>query len=422
MYVKFIEPDKRTCNRKGERGAALLTVLFMSTLLLAVGGALIMVTTTANRTAVDSTAEMQAFYSAEAGVQQTLNVLRGNVAPNGAMPAGTKINFRKAVTPADSDLPSDTTGVARLSGFLNYDYTPTGAANPDRVPLTSSYAPTTGLAFNVAVSDPDNTPVASGEPWRLLIRVTGYGPKGAVKRLDMVVKRSNFDYTPPATIMMRGSDNGTPVNFDIGASNAKDYSGHDHGSSGTTLPSFGATNVSDMNIEVSADGKDTAADPKAASFTPSSLPFFLQSADNARSFVADQKANAISQGRYFTSFSGDSGSASSPAFTFVDGDCTLSGGAGLLIVTGNLEMSGNPSFNGLILVLGGGQINRNGGGNGNIYGAIAVASFGSTGGFGFTAASFHTNGGGNATIQYDSDAVRSALNVAGPRILGVAEY
>ena len=66
MYDKFIERDQRTCDRKGERGAALLTVLCMSTLLLAVGGALIMVTTTATRTAVDSPAELQAFYSAEA--------------------------------------------------------------------------------------------------------------------------------------------------------------------------------------------------------------------------------------------------------------------------------------------------------------------------------------------------------------------
>ncbi|HYW70463.1 MAG TPA: hypothetical protein VE961_05485 [Pyrinomonadaceae bacterium] len=421
MDGEFIEPNDVSRARRGERGGALLTVLMLSTLLLAVGGALIMVTTTATRTAVDSTAEMQAYYSAEAGVQQTLNVLRGNVAPNGAMGSNTQINFRKAVTPSDSNLPSDTTGIARLSGFLSYDYTPSGAANPDRVSLTSSYTPATGLAYSLNVTDPDNTPVTSGEPLRLLLRVTGYGPKGAVKQLDLVVKRSNFDYSPPATIMMRGSDDGTPVNFDIGASNAKDYSGHDH-AGGTILPSFGATNDADTTIEVNSDGKDTAASPKAATIPNASLPSFLQSADQARAFVAEQKANAMSQGRYFTSFSGNSGSATNPVFTFVDGDASLSGGAGLLIVTGNLEMSGNPNFSGLILVLGTGTINRNGGGNGNIYGAIAAASFGNTGGFGFTAASFHTNGGGNSTIQYDSDAVRAALNVSGPRILGVAEY
>jgi hypothetical protein len=353
-------------------------------------------------------------------VQQALNVLRGNIAPNGSMPSGTQINFRKAVTPADSNLPSDTTGVARLSGFLSYDYTPTGAANPDRVSLTSGYSPINGLAYTVSVSDPDNTPVASGEPLRLMLRVTGYGPRGAVKRLDLVVKRSNFDYSPPATIMMRGSQNGDPLTFDIGSSAAKDYSGHDHFSTGSVLPSFGATTDVDRDLEILSDSKGTAALPKAATFPSASLPTFLQSADLARSFVADQKANAMSQGRYFSNFSGNAGSNSNPAFTFVDGDCTLGGGAGLLIVTGDLEMSGNPSFNGLILVLGRGTINRNGGGNGNIYGAIAVASFDTFGGF--TAASFHTNGGGNATIQYDSDAIRQALNMSGPRILGVAEY
>src|SRR6266576_4218488 len=203
MNCDLVKSEPGCKGSKRERGAALLTVLCLSTLLLAVGGTMILVTSTATRTAVDSTAEMQAYYSAEAGLQTTLNVLRGNIAPNGAMPAGAKISFRDAITPAASNLPSDTTGVARLSGWLNYSYTPSDAANPDRVALTSSYAPSNGLAYSVSVSDPDNTPVASGDPTRLLLRVTGYGPKGALKQLDLVVKRTNFDYSPPATIMMR---------------------------------------------------------------------------------------------------------------------------------------------------------------------------------------------------------------------------
>src|SRR5207237_9264481 len=113
--------------------------------------------------------------------------------------------------------------------------------------------------------------------------LTGYGPKGAIKRLELVVKRNNFDYSPPAMLMMRGSNNGTPVSFDIGDSNAKDYSGHDH--SGTAvLPAFGATMDGDKNIETAADTKDTAAAPKAATLGNSSLPTWLQSADQARSF------------------------------------------------------------------------------------------------------------------------------------------
>jgi hypothetical protein len=407
--------------RNDERGAALLTVLLISTLLLAAGGALIMVTESATRTAVDSTAEMQAYYSAESGLETTLNVLRGNIAPNGSMPAGTQINFRNAVTLATSNLPTDTNTNARLSAWLNYDYTPTGATNPDRATLTAGYTPTTGLAYSIAVTDPDNTPVGT-EPTRLLLRVTGYGPKGAVKRMELLVKRTNIDYTPPAMIMMRGVSNGNNnINFTVGQSNAKDYSGHDR-SSTNIVPTFGATNDADMSIESTADSKETVDSPKAATFSNPSLPSWLQSADQARSFLADQKANAIEQGRYFSSFSGMAGTSGSPAFTFVDGDCTLDGGAGLLIVTGTLNMLGNPSFNGLILVLGDGIVERDGGGNGDIYGAMAVARFAKNGNGPFLAPTFDTNGGGNSTMQYDSNAVRQALAISGPRVLGVHEY
>src|SRR6266851_1795611 len=141
--------------KKGERGAALITVLFISTLLLAAGGVLILATSTASRTAIDSTAEMQAYYIAEAGLETSMNVLRGNLAPNASMPAGTQISFRNAVTLSTSNLSTDTSARARLSGWLNYSYTPSGVTNPDRVPLTAGYTAMTGLAYSVDVSDPD---------------------------------------------------------------------------------------------------------------------------------------------------------------------------------------------------------------------------------------------------------------------------
>src|SRR6201988_1707000 len=408
--------------KSGESGAALITVLMLSTLLLGAGGTLILVSTMSARIAIDSTAEMQAYYGAEGGLQATLNVLRGNVSPRSGMESGSTMDFRKAVTLDNSNLPSDTSTSSRLSGWLNYDYTPTGGTLPDRVTLTSSYAPQNGMAFSVVVDDPDNTPVANGEPDRLRLRVTGYGPKGAIKRLELVINRTNFDYDPVATIMMRSSDDGTPITFTAGNSAAKEYSGHDHAGMAGTLPAFGSNTDADMAVEVEAANKGTVATPIAGKFGTSALPSWLQNANNARTFLKEQKANAVSQGRYFDSFSGTSGSTSSPAFTFVNGDCDLHGGAGLLIVTGNLEMNGNPSFEGLILVLGEGSINRKGGGNGNIYGSITVAKFDVDGTGGFLAPSFTTNGGGNWTIQYDSDAVRRALNMSGPLVKGVREY
>ena len=196
---------------KNQRGAALITVLMMSTLMLATGGALVLVTGLSNRTAIDATAERQAYYSAEAGVQDTLNVLRGNVNPQGGMAAGSTIDFRKAITAAGSNRPGDSSTDARLSGWLNYNYP---AAGGDRVALTADYSPLNGLAYSVQVSDPDNTPVASGQPSRLLIRVRGYGPKGAEKRMELIIRRTTFDYTAPAMLMMRGADDCAAMTFD----------------------------------------------------------------------------------------------------------------------------------------------------------------------------------------------------------------
>ncbi len=133
--------------RRSERGAALVTVLLISTLMLAAGGALILVTTSATKTSVDSTAEMQAYYAAEAGMQTTLNVLRGNVAPRAGMPAGTLMNFRNAINLSTSNYSGDSgpgcldnspTSICKLSGWLNYDYTSAGSPSADRVSLTGS--------------------------------------------------------------------------------------------------------------------------------------------------------------------------------------------------------------------------------------------------------------------------------------------
>jgi len=411
-----------------ERGAALITVLMISTLLLATGGALVLVTGLSTRTMIDQTAEMQAYYSAETGLQETLNVLRGNVNARGAMSPNTKISFRNAIDRQTANVPgdqgpncgnNDPASVCRLSGWLNYNYASSGNTF-DRVALTANYSPLNGLAYSVDVSDPDQTPIATGEPARLLLRVKGYGPKGAEKHLELVVNRSNFDYAPPAMLLMRGAENCTGLHFTIGDSNAKDYSGHDR--SGTSiLPAFGATCDPDTTTEFNADDKATVANPKAQTVANPSLPPWLRSANDARTFLADQKSNAMEQGRYFTSWDGYSGTAADPAFTFVDGDCILDGGGGLLIVTGNLTLHGNPSFEGLILVLGNGYVQRDGGGNGDIYGAISVAKFPVNGNGGFQAPFFDTSGGGTSLMQYDSNAIRRALNISGPRVMGVHE-
>ena len=85
----------------------------------------------------------------------------------------------------------------------------------------------------------------------------------------------------------------------------------------------------------------------------------------------------------------------------------LSGGAGVLVVTGSLTISGNMQFNGLILVIGQGSVLVSGGGHGQIFGSIFVAQTNSsTSPFTQLASigppSFTWHGGGRASINYNS--------------------
>ena len=391
-----------------QRGVALITTLLVSTLLLIVGGALIMTTNLAHGLAIDSTSELQAYYSAEAGTNAAINVLRGNIASN---PAGTNATFRNAVT------------TPTLDQWLTYGATIDGTS-------VVSLSTNPVMGYTVDVSDPDNTPIAK-TPDRLLVRVTGFGPKGARKRMELWVDRHIFDYSPMATILMRGNDdNTTPLSgFAIGNSNSKDYSGIDNFDPTNSLPVFGVTNGNDLTAvtnEVNSAKPSTVTgggNPKEKQFTNSQLPDFLKTADQARSFLTSMQATAVTNGRYYTSTPASFGTTSNPKLTFVDGDATLSDGAGLLIVTGRLTQSGNVPFQGLILVLGEGYFERDGTGSSDTLGAIIIAKFDrNTPGGPFLSPTYDMNGGGSGTTRYDSDSVDKALSLVGLRSMGVREY
>jgi len=610
--------------RRDERGAALMMMLLIAMLLLAAGGALILSTAMSNSLAYDSSGEEQAYYAAEAGIEDSLSALRGQYAPNpliqtipvsGIIPDADKLTFRGAVTRATSNDPADPTTSAdgsafpyRLSRWLGYDYQSAGASYSDRKIVAAPYSLLSGSAYSVTVADPDNsqnvtfsttgtingstnpftqngtnpgdtatisftptgstalvaypavnsalgsfnvrytnlgalipstpfvlqinqttpypgqftingtiqglvaplgstlavtfgtmtavvqgtaytltgsnptlllTTTATGtitsipvrvtapDPRQLIIRSTGYGPKGARKQLEAVVDNFAFLINPPATICIRGSDNQTAsMTFDLGSSNAKNYSGidasgvqpqqptvaislHDWGAAnggivkGSTvddpkLSILDLTNPPSMNMNT-----NTIPSPWPGSLTPVpdndpatpapdvpkavTTPDFLRTADAAREMLYGPTGSngglmGVAQARnaYYTSFSGTAGDYNNGGFTFVDGDCNLDGGGGLLVVTGTLTLNGNSQFRGVILVMGGGNVVRQGGGNARIRGSWVIASFDRNSG-NFTAPSFDVSGGGNADFEYDWQAIVGANRGIGLSISGLAE-
>jgi hypothetical protein len=296
-------------------------------------------------------------------------------------------------------------------------------------------ATTVDIANTTAV--PLSATITAPEPKRLRVKVTGYGPRNAVKKMQILVSRTMFDFNPRSTLLMRGAaDCSNMGSFDIGQSNAKNYSGNDASTPPqSSLPVIGTTCAGNKTqaADVVANSKPstvtTNPQGQTALVSNSDLMPWLQDPDLARSLLSDLAAQAKSAGRYFTSSPSDTGTTAAPKFTFVDGNASVSDGAGLLVVTGTLTMGGNASFNGVILVLGDGNLDRNGGGNGDILGAIVVAKFARTWpssengtAHPFLAPSFSTSGGGNSTVQYSSSAVTNAMNTMGNRVLGVSEY
>ena len=128
------------------------------------------------------------------------------------------------------------------------------------------------------------------------------------------------------------------------------------------------------------------------------------------------------------------GTPTSPVVNVVNGDLTISGGpgAGILLVTGVLTLHGDFAWDGLILAIGEGAIVKDGGGTATVNGAMFAANMTTgdpTGGItgGYPANGYGTpialgannppgepyygwNGGGNATIQYDSCWIQAVTN------------
>ena len=411
----------------GERGAALITAVLLSLLLLAAGGTLILTATMTGTTARDSTAEMQAYYAAEAGVARALEVLRGNVQSN---PAGTRASFRNVLC-------SPTLWTTMSGAVINVS-----EDGSSRFQVT-----------DIADGDPDNQnptalcAIATYRPDRLRIQVLGLGPRNSQKNMEIIVDRYTVDYRVNAVVTL---PNGTTdlMNFVLGDSNVTTTSGTDASGTGVSLPAY-AVSGTDFNIAnniidgCDADGSNCGNAPNVTPGDPSILapantPSFLESVAKAREFLYGSEGMmqaAINQGRYFTTGAAAISSAAGlgannqdGVFTFVDNDFVLGPGNptgnGTLIVTGDLTLDGNFNWNGVIMVLGKGRVFRSGGGSGNILGALFVAKFTKTGADtdAFQAPTFDTNGGGSSNIQYSSTAVDMAKSVGGHAVRGVREY
>jgi hypothetical protein len=428
------KPSEITHGRRGERGAALVMSLLIAMLLLAAGGALIATAGMTVSNAVDATAEVQAYYAADAGLQAALTVIRRNRAGTGGLAA----NFH---TFACGTAAACTNDGDNLSKWLPY------GAN-GRVTLSAS----PDLSYSVTVTDPSQSAtanlVAAYIPRYLHVRSIGRGPQGSVKVLEMMVDDFSFDFTAHAAVALHSHDTDTTgMSFTIGNSSPHLWNGNDQAGLATALPAFVVTNTKDYDAGdgigktttqgvaegvISHDGDNVIGASQLKKLGSSDLEWWLKDAASARLFITQMRAKAVLAGRFNPG--DDLGTDASPKFSFVDGDVDITGksdsSAGLLILTGKFTQKGSAAFHGIILALGEGSVERDG--TPDLGGAMVIAHFdhvwdADTKSYkkntnnGFLAPTLAVSGGGNSLVAYNSEWVRKAMEALGSRVVGIVE-
>ena len=119
-----------------------------------------------------------------------------------------------------------------------------------------------------------------------------------------------------------------------------------------------------------------------------------------------------------SSHSADMGDDDNPEITYCPGDCTINGGsgAGMIIVQGRLDLSGNFDYRGLILVVGDGEFKETG--TVDILGGIFVAKTidGGDGTWSYGEPLFTL--GGNSSLYYQTSGIRLAYGMIPMKQLG----
>lgn len=419
------KPSEITHRRRGERGAALVMSLLIAMLLLAAGGLLV---ATAGRTAsnaVDSTAEVQAYYAADAGLQAAMTVIRRNRV---ATVNGLNASFHNLACGTTAACVNDGNDLSQWLGSMPKSIAPEHAYT---LTVTDPSRPSDP-------ADPNSNLAADYNPRFLKVRSVGLGPKGAIKVMEMMVDRFKFFYDAPAALVLRESQDGaTHVTIAPGAGGPT-YSGKDKNSS-VTKGAVGAGNsvfggktdwsIADAQMSTVAT---TGGVVKMGS-NPGELPWPepVTNAQNARDFVQWAKGGAQAAAQAGNGYYGDCPPNNQELHGIIVIEnaslCKMgpgNSGDGFMVVTGDTEFDGSFDFKGLVFILGKGTLKRSGGGgpsSGNIFGGILAANFPLNTNSDFGAVTFDTNGGGGSLVQYDSLAIANALSLFGPRALGVVE-
>jgi len=269
-------------------------------------------------------------------------------------------------------------------------------------------------------------------------------PSGSRRMVQMDVATDAIPNIPGAMVM-----DGDLPSFSPASSNAFSSTGLDQSSSTNTLRPQNGTVCPPPGNEPAVGGYDNASTAlintavtgsgRSGNYTGSptnvanvgtALGAGGMNTVQGLTALVNQVTAAANPANTYTNASGltNPGTVTNPVINVVTGDLNITNltGAGILLVEGDASFSGRPNYDGIILVIGKGQVDMSGGGNGVIDGAMLVANLYDSSGHLIPSGTpgaplINFSGGGNMTIQYDSCWV-AAMNQSSPyKSLGVRE-
>lgn len=386
-----------------EKGMVLVVVIMLLTALVIIGFAAINMTNTDMKISANYRSGSQAFYIAEAGLENARDQLRINIAGGSTMSqllaarAGTN-----GVLSNSNEVANFYSGGGFVSDDVPYIANTTFGAGTYRVYLTNA-APESVTS----TTDADDRVTLTS-----IGRVTSDNSMAVAQIIVQPFKLPNF----PGAIVLPGPN----ADFKGVNSNASGVAGGMESAISTNSAAAEAaveTHLTDIgridNYVCNTMNGAACINNEPAEFSTSySTVSGINGLYNTIKTMADNVFPSPSSTSCpsvpCTLAAVDVGTTSNRKIVVVDGDATLGpiNGAGILVVTGKLTLKGNFNYDGVILVIGKGDIYRDGGGTGTINGGILVANTNdATSDTVLGTPTFDTSGGGNSNINYSAGSI-----------------
>lgn len=335
-----------------DRGLALTVTVFITAILLTLTGASLFFTQMNLKASGSHKLSKEAFALADSGIQHSLALI----------PAGTTFPY----------------------------------SSPQELVGYGSLPATPGFTYSVVAV---NTAAAT----QAILTSTSQGPQNTQKIIVAYVGRGSYGF---GAVHVPGDASNIETQF---SGNSFSINGTDRCSQAPSVPGISVSDpdlITEIVNENLLDGgldSDQMDNVTGTGGSPSVRVTSQSSAmvtDLANAFLA-QSPTELSGGNY--SSNENWGTSSSPRITRINGDAQIQGtieGYGVLIVDGALDISGNFTFNGLVIARGDIEVQFTG--NAGIFGSVLLAE--ST----TSDPTIELDVRGNANIRYDSCALAAA--------------